>query len=32
MGSFVPNTPSQQEEMLKKLGCAGWKDLYRDVR
>ena len=31
MGSFVPNTPSQQEEMLQKLGCAGWKDLYRDV-
>ncbi|MCF2557627.1 aminomethyl-transferring glycine dehydrogenase subunit GcvPA [Fournierella massiliensis] len=31
MGSFVPNTPSQQEEMLQKLGCASWKDLYRDV-
>ena len=31
MGSFVPNTPAQQEEMLRKVGCEGWRDLYRDV-
>ena len=31
MGSFVPNTPAQQKEMLRRVGCESWRDLYRDV-
>ncbi len=31
MGSYVPNTPAQRQEMLKALGLGAMEDLYRDV-
>ena len=31
MGSYVPNTPSEQQEMLKECGFSGFDDLYRDI-
>ena len=31
MGSYVPNTAAQQEEMLRECGFAGFEDLYRDI-
>ena len=31
MGSYVPNTSRQQEEMLRECGFKGFEDLYRDV-
>ena len=29
MGSYVPNTVSQQEDMLKVIGCDGFNDIFR---
>ncbi len=31
MGSYVPNTAEQQQEMLRECGFAGFEDLYRDI-
>ena len=31
MGSYVPNTPAEQQEMLRECGFSGFDDLYRDV-
>ena len=31
MGSYVPNTAAQQQEMLRECGFAGFEDLYRDI-
>lgn len=31
MGSYIPSTVSQQEEMLKEAGFSSLADLYRDV-
>ena len=31
MGSYVPNTAAQQEEMLRECGFVGFEDLYRDI-
>ena len=31
MGSYVPNTPAQRQEMLRALGLGSMEELYRDV-
>lgn len=31
MGSYIPSTASQQEEMLKQAGFSSMADLYRDI-
>jgi glycine dehydrogenase subunit 1 len=31
MGSYVPNTVSQQDEMLKVIGCNGFDDLFKQI-
>lgn len=31
MGSYVPNTVSQQEDMLKVIGCDGFNDLFKQI-
>ena len=31
MGSYVPNTPAEQQEMLKECGYSGFDDLYLDI-
>lgn len=31
MGSYVPNTPAEQQEMLKECGYSGFDDLYVDI-
>ena len=31
MGSYVPNTAAEQEEMLCECGFSGFDDLYRDI-
>ena len=31
MGSYVPTTPSEREEMLKRVGVGTLKDLYKNV-
>ena len=31
MGSYVPSTFSQREEMLKKIGVKDYRELYKDV-
>ena len=31
MGTYVPNTTAEQQEMLKECGFAGFDDLYRDI-
>ena len=31
MGSYVPNTPAQRQEMLAAMGLGTMADLYRDV-
>lgn len=31
MGSYVPSTPAQRQEMLKAVGVADYRELYRDV-
>ena len=31
MGSSVPNTPAEQQEMLKECGYSGFDDLYVDI-
>ena len=31
MGSYIPSTPAEREEMLKAVGVASYKELYRDV-
>ena len=31
MGSYVPNTAAQQQEMLRECGFSGFEDLYRDI-
>ena len=31
MGSYVPSTRSQQEEMLREAGFSSMEDLYRDI-
>ena len=31
MGSYIPNTPEEQQEMLKAIGASSFDDLYDDV-
>ena len=31
MGSYVPSTPAEQQEMLHSLGLHSFRELYRDV-
>lgn len=31
MGSYVPSTQAERQEMLKAIGLSDYKDLYRDV-
>ncbi len=31
MGSYVPSTPQQRQEMLEAIGMRDYRDLYRDV-
>ena len=31
MGSYIPSTPREREEMLRALGLQDFRDLYRDV-
>ena len=31
MGSYVPNTAKDQQEMLAALGLGSMKELYKDV-
>ncbi len=31
MGSYVPSTQAQRQEMLKAIGLESYRDLYRDV-
>ena len=31
MGNYVPNTASEQQEMLRECGFSGFDDLYRDI-
>ena len=31
MGSYIPSTPQEREEMLHALGLQDFRDLYRDV-
>ena len=31
MGNYIPNTPAEQQEMLKECGYSGFDDLYRDI-
>lgn len=31
MGSYVPSTPAQRQEMLRALGLSSFRELYRDV-
>ena len=31
MGSYVPSTPAERQEMLKAIGLSDYQELYRDV-
>lgn len=31
MGSYVPSTPAQWQEMLEAIGLHDFRQLYRDV-
>ena len=31
MGSYVPNTPEERQQMLKEIGLSSFDDLYRNV-
>lgn len=31
MGTFIPNTKEEQQEMLHEIGCRDWDDLFRDI-
>ncbi len=31
MGSYIPSTPAERQEMLEAIGLGDYKDLYRDV-
>ena len=31
MGSYVPSTKAQQQEMLAAIGCAGFEDLFKQI-
>ena len=31
MGSYVPSTPAQRQEMLEAIGLHDFRQLYRDV-
>ena len=31
MGSYVPSTPAERQEMLKAIGLSDYRQLYRDV-
>ena len=31
MGSYVPSTPAERQEMLKAIGLSDYRELYRDV-
>ena len=31
MGSYVPSTPTERQEMLRSLGLQSARELYRDV-
>ena len=31
MGSYIPSTGSQREEMLRAVGVTGTRELFRDV-
>lgn len=31
MGSYIPSTPQQRQEMLKAIGLSSFRELYGDV-
>lgn len=31
MGSYVPNTPEERQEMLRAIGLHDFRELYGDV-
>ena len=31
MGTFIPNTKKEQQEMLHEISCRDWDDLFRDI-
>ena len=31
MGSYVPSTPAERQEMLHAIGLSDYQQLYRDV-
>jgi glycine cleavage system pyridoxal-binding protein P len=31
LGTFIPNTKEEQQEMLHEIGCRDWDDLFRDI-
>ena len=31
MGSYIPSTGAQREEMLRAVGVTGTRELFRDV-
>ena len=31
MGSYIPSTPAERQEMLKAVGLSDYRELYRDV-
>ena len=31
MGSYIPSTPAQRQEMLKAIGLSSFRQLYGDV-
>ena len=31
MGSYIPSTPAERQEMLKTAGVSDYRELYRDV-
>ena len=31
MTGYVPNTPEEQQQMLKECGFSGFEDLYADI-
>ena len=31
MGSYIPSTPAQRQEMLQAIGLSSFRELYGDV-
>lgn len=31
MGTFIPNTKKEQQDMLHEIGCKDWDDLFKDI-